>query len=153
MNATLNKRLHAVLAAHNLTGEKKEYAIYGFTNGRTSSSKDLTDAEAQVFISKLEEQIPKAHDPTKADEPQGSLNPLGIAQGMKFDKWGKPIPNPEAEPMRRYMLKLGYEKGKDPKFTKGWCERQGVNGEKKKFNDYTVAELKKLSEIFSSISF
>ena len=89
-------------------------------------------------------------DPSKGGEPEGS------ADGKPYvpkDKWGKPIPNPAAEPMRRYMLKLGYEKGKDPKFTKGWCERQGVNGEKKKFNDYTVAELKKLSEIFLSISF
>ena len=137
MTAYWNKRLHAELAARGLTGEKKEYAIYGFTDGRTSSSKDMSDAEARELIARLPPPPKRAEEAMPPKEPKQAWTP----------------PNPEAAPMRRYMLRLGMEKGKDFKFTKGWCEKQGVDGAKKKFNAYTVAELKKLSKIFKPINF
>jgi hypothetical protein len=163
MNAILNRRFYAVLAGAigHLKGEQHDDAkadiIRLHTQNKKHSAADLTDAEAEAIITAIQD--------VAATQPKATLNPpeggKPIAEsplsadlgGAKRDKWGKPIPNPEAEPMRRYMLKLGMQKGKDFKFTKGWCEKQGVNGEKKKFNDYTVAELKKLSEIFISIQF
>jgi hypothetical protein len=155
MNAILNRRFYAVLAGAigHLKGEQHDDAkadiIRLHTQNKKHSAADLTDAEAEAIITAVQDMtpsVPQRGKPVAESPPSGDL-------GGKRDKWGKPIPNPEAEPMRRYMLKLGMQKGKDFKFTKGWCERQGVNGEKKKFNDYTVAELKKLSEIFISIQF
>lgn len=147
MTAYWNKRLHAELALRGLTGDKKEYAIYGFTNGRTSSSKDLSNAEARELIASL----PKA--------PQAPLNPPEEGESEKATKKPWTPPNLEAEPMRKRLIAIAYSKGKDAKYVKDWCERQGVtvkteDGEqvvKKKFNEYTVADLKKLEAVFKKI--
>lgn len=145
MTAYWNKRLHAELGARKITGQNKEYVIYGFTNGRTSSPKDLSDAEARELINSL----PPPAEPPKEAAPKAAESPAAPKAAAKRKPYQHA--NPEAEPMRKRLIAMSYAKGKDVQFVKGWCEKQGVNGEKKKFNDYTVAELKKLSITFQKI--
>lgn len=60
MNQSLNKQIHALL---NNTGlaEQKANLVFGFTKGRSESSKDMTDGEAIDFINYLRQQ-PNAND-------------------------------------------------------------------------------------------
>lgn len=52
MNPKLNKRLHALLNQLSLKDQKAEL-VSNATNGRTSSSSDMTDDEAQKLIDSI----------------------------------------------------------------------------------------------------
>ncbi len=128
MDAKLNKRLHAALSTKigKLKGDAYDDAkaniIAVHTNGRTNSAKELTDAEAIGLIK--------------------SLMPMPEKKTFTY-------PNAEAQPMRRFVLTVGYNKGKVSEFTIGWFEKQSG----KKFNELTTAELKKLNATFETITF
>lgn len=119
MTNYLNKRLHAELAARGLTGDKKEYAIYGFTNGRTSSSADLSDAEAREFINSLPAAGGKDND--TASSPA---------------KWQPPTD--EADKRRKQILAIGYGIGWTKEKTIDWATADGT-----KFNDIPLEQLRK----------
>jgi hypothetical protein len=53
MNQKLNKRLHALLKQQGIKAEQKAEMVYHATNGRVTSSKDLTDDEALELIKAL----------------------------------------------------------------------------------------------------
>ena len=69
MNAQLNKRLHAIITKNGLV-EQKSDLINGVTQGRSTSSKDLTDTEALNLIEKLEAQYPLSKAIAKIDNKQ-----------------------------------------------------------------------------------
>ncbi len=52
MNPALNKQLHGLLTQTGLTPQKADL-VSGFTNGRSDSSKDLTNEEAKKMIAYL----------------------------------------------------------------------------------------------------
>ena len=53
MNPQLNKQLHSLLNATDLTGQKSNI-VHGFTDGRSDSSKELTNGEAEKMIKYLQ---------------------------------------------------------------------------------------------------
>ncbi len=56
MNYTLNKQLNGLLTSAGLTAQKNDLVL-GFTNGRSESRADLSDAEASEMIQYLEKVI------------------------------------------------------------------------------------------------
>jgi hypothetical protein len=136
MTATLNKRLHAVLAANNLTGDKKEYAIYGFTNGRTSSSKDLTDAEVKAFIASLPNNTPcPPKEEDSADAANNKRRKLcGLAHNIGWVV---------------YCAAKGGYKADMPRLY-GWVKQYGHLAPKA-LKDYTSDELNKLITQFKQV--
>lgn len=96
----------------------KEEQIQEFTNGRTGSLKDLSIAELEGLVARLNQMCrfrPKA-------QPKGADNPKG-------DK------------MRKSIIAIFYQMNRTAADAKQWAEKQGVRGTKKKFNDYTNGEL------------
>jgi hypothetical protein len=139
MTATLNKRLHAVLAANNLTGDKKEYAIYGFTNGRTSSSKDLTDAEVKAFIASLAPLSPPERGETAATSEADAANNkrrklCGLAHNIGWVVYCPTKGGYKADMPRLY----------------GWVKQYGHLAPKA-LKDYTSDELNKLITQFKQV--
>ena len=122
MNAQKNKTLHALLTATKLTGQKANLCL-GASEDRTEHSSELTDKEADALIAYLEKQVPNR----------------GIPGGVTADR------------LRKLLIAKGHNIGKHPNSVKAWCEKQGVNGVKKKFNDYTPQELRYLSEVFDKV--
>lgn len=60
MNQTLNKSIHALLSEAGLHSQKANI-IAGITQGRTESSKDMTDMEARQMITYLKLECGKQH--------------------------------------------------------------------------------------------
>lgn len=58
MNLQQNKQLHTLLSANGLMAEKANIVL-GFTQGRSESSKDLTDSEARELINYLQQASPR----------------------------------------------------------------------------------------------
>jgi hypothetical protein len=123
MNAHYNKILHAELGKRGLM-EMKADIIGEFTNGRTNSSKELTDAEARELIRILP-------NPSKGE---GSWKP-------------KP-----GDAMRKKILAMAAEigwknNGKiDVQRVNAWCEK--YSSFKKPLNAHTTEELNKLVNQF-----
>ncbi len=140
MTATLNKRLHAVLAANDLTGDKKEYAIYGFTNGRTSSSKDLTDAEAKAFMDSLPKSLSPALSKGEGDDAEAEKcntkrrKLCGMAHNVGWVVWCPAKGGYKADMPRLY----------------GWVKQYG-HCAPKALNEYTSKELNKLITQFGQV--
>lgn len=57
MNLQQNKQLHTLLSANGLMAEKANIVL-GFTDGRSESSRDLTDEEARELIDYLQKEKP-----------------------------------------------------------------------------------------------
>lgn len=116
MNAYWNKILHAELSAQGITGENKGFCIYGFTNGRTSSSKELSDAEARELVlslQRIKKEVPKADAPYQP-------------------------PDDVANNRRRQLLAVGYDVGWSKERIIEWATADGT-----RFNDISLAELSK----------
>lgn len=82
MNLQLNKQLHTLLSANGLMAEKANIVL-GFTQGRSESSKELTEREAREMI-----------------EWMRSLTPSPSPQRERGDAANK---------MRRKIISLAYE--------------------------------------------
>ena len=161
MTAHWNKRLHAELAARNIKGENKESLIDGFTKGRTGSAKDLTDAEARELIDRLPPIAHTSQAPSPPQSPQGGKRE-GKADGKADGKavvekvsWSKPDHNSPENTKRRRLFAMAYGiwgVSEDTRSRiKTWCETMGAGGTKRKFNEYTSAELSKLIGKFQKV--
>lgn len=117
MNPNLNKSIHALLSEAGLSSQKSNI-IAGITQGRTESSKEMTDMEARQMITYLKMECGKMH----ADK----------------DK------------KRKKLIALAYSIGENTQFVIAWAEKYGVNGVKRKFNQYTKQELHLLIEKFQN---
>lgn len=96
------------------SADRADY-IQEWTDGRTSSAREMTDIEAVKVIRHINVEYRKA---TKADL---------------------------RDQLRKRLIGMAYGIGFDTEWCKQWCEKNGVGaGEKrvcKKFNQYTVSEL------------
>lgn len=92
----------------------KEEVISNFTNGRTSSLKDLDHWELQELTRSLRQLAPP-------------VTPSG--DGGKADK------------MRKAIIAIFKSMNRTVEEAKTWAEKQGVKGVKKGFNEYTTGEL------------
>lgn len=126
MNHNNRKRLFAVLSNLGL-GEKEQRAtvIFGFTNGRTDSSKDLSDWEEEDLIRHLE-------DPQY--EACNKMRRKMISRAYEM-RWGNPHTQ---EGKREAVRKIN-----------DWCKESGYK--KKEFNAYTYDELPTLVSQFEEI--
>ena len=117
INKAQNGHLHALISKIGITKEEKKIMIHSATEGRSESSKDLTEWEAKCLIKALE-----------VNNPSTKIKP--------GDKQRKKI--------IMYFRNCGHSKdGKaDMSYINEWCKRYGYLH--KKLNDYTVKQLPKL---------
>lgn len=101
------------------TGMTKEEAVLTFTEGKHDSLRKLSQKDFQTLCNQLVK-LTSTRTFTPADA--------------------------KADSMRKAIISIFYQMDyKEPiKAAKAWAEKQGVNGEKKKFNDYNRQELKAL---------
>lgn len=124
----VNRHLHAEL---NRTGllEQKANLISGITNGRTESSREMTNLEANELI-----------------------------RWLKTQPNAKPV-DPRCEKMRRKIISLAWQMNwttktngqvkADIKRLNAWCEKSSYLH--KPLNDYQYAELPKLVSQFEAV--
>jgi hypothetical protein len=116
MNHAQNRTLHGLLTKRGLL-EQKGIIVYGFTNGRSESCKDLSFEEAAEMIDYL-----KSQDKTGPGANKMRRKIISLAHEMHWHLNGT-----QAIDMPRLN---------------GWCQKYGYLH--KKLNDYTYKELPKL---------
>lgn len=95
----------------------KEEMLLDFTNDRTSSLKELTDAELEEITKRIK-----------------SLSGLTYISNVIET-------NPTGDKMRKSIISIFKKMNCNTKEAIEWAEKQGVKGVKKPFNDYTNGEL------------
>ncbi len=104
----------------------KEDAVRSFTQGRTGSLRELDHWELQELTRRLQ----------AVDMPAPATPPPG---GEKANR------------MRKAIIAIFYNMKRTPADAIAWAEKQGVKGQKKKFNHYTTGELYVLISIAEKI--
>ena len=127
MNKTLFGHMMALLSTHGITDDARHDLIFSWTNGRTSSSKDLNDTEIRDLCFKLEHQF---------DAPT-------VDMYLQL----------ECKKLRSQVLKIATEVGiKDPddfiRFNRFMKEHSILH---KELKNYTLTELHELVKQFRSI--
>lgn len=125
MSTKFYKRFFALLTELGIV-EERAAIISGFTNGRTDSSRDLSDLDAALLIKKIEKQ------------------------------YGVDRERDNCEKLRKRLIGMSYGCGKDAKFVIDWAENHGVkdkhgNLNKRLFNYYNTAELLTLIGVFTKV--
>ena len=120
MNPRLNKQLHSLLTLQGLKEQKAEL-VSGVTEGRTSSSSDMTDDEARKLI--------------EAIKPTGVISPKNIDEAKKINTIRKCF---------SLFRQLGYYKGEKPDYDRinNFCIHR--SGSKKKLTEMDTKELSNL---------
>lgn len=126
MNHTNRKRLFAVLATIGMREEEDRHQlVYSFTKGRTRSTSDLSDYEAEQLINELE-----------SKKYQGANKMRRKIISMAYEmKWGAPY----TEESRKEAVRS----------IDAWCMKSGYI--KKPLNDFTYDELPKLVTQFQEV--
>lgn len=124
MNATLNRKFWALINHHGINADQKDGIVWDYTGGRTHHSSELTDEEATGLIRNLQ------------------------AMGNRGKTW---VAKDPCDNIRKQLIAMSYSIGEDLDFVKGWCEKYGIYGEKKRFNSYSVKELIGLREKFRKV--
>jgi len=125
MTTKFYKRFFALLTELGIV-EERAAIISGFTNGRTDSSRDLSDLDAALLIKQIEKQ------------------------------YGVDRERDNCEKLRKRLIGMSYGCGKDAKFVIDWAEKHGVkdkhgNLNKRLFNYYNTAELLTLIGVFTKV--
>jgi hypothetical protein len=125
MSTKFYKRFFALLTELGIV-EERAAIISGFTNGRTDSSRDLSDLDAALLIKQIEKQ------------------------------YGVDRERDNCEKLRKRLIGMSYGCGKDAKFVIDWAENHGVkdkhgNLNKRLFNYYNTAELLTLIGVFTKV--
>lgn len=125
MTTKFYKRFFALLTELGIV-EERAAIISGFTNGRTDSSRDLSDLDAALLIKQIEKQ------------------------------YGVDRERDNCEKLRKRLIGMSYGCGKDAKFVIDWAENHGVkdkhgNLNKRLFNYYNTAELLNLIAVFKKV--
>lgn len=104
----------AILKEANQRGLDMSYqeAVLDFTDGRTSSLKDLAPWELQE-----------------------------LQRNLRLFSRGDRTPGDKTDTMRKAIIAIFKSIGKDVAAAKAWAEKYGVKGVKRGFNDYTAQEL------------
>lgn len=131
MNLSLNAELHALLTNTGLAPQKKNLC-FGFTKGRSDSSRELTDGEAREFINYLRQQ-PNAKGKWQKDEAADKMRKKIISMAHECG-WHNLADNKWVIDMRHLDM---------------WCQQYSYL--KKEFNKYTVAELPVLVSQFERV--
>ena len=135
MDALLNRKFHALLAKLRMDADDKKSLVKHYTNGRTTSSKDMSDFEAKEVLRHLE-------------SVNRSLYPA--LQAQDFQRHADTTKT-SCDKLRKVLIAKSYTIGENVAFVKGWCEKYGIFGIKKCFNNYNAQELKGLIEKFNKV--
>lgn len=114
-------RLHTIVGKLGIDSEMKAELVNVITNGRSSSTKDLTHLECDALIKNLQVSVPKAGDKQRKKI-------LSIVHELG---WETPTGKIDWNALNPYLLKYGYLH--------------------KAFNDYTPKELPKLVTQFENL--
>lgn len=114
-------RLHTIFGKLGIGGEIKEELVYNATQGRATSSKELTHLECDSLIKSLQPDVPK-----EGDKQRKKI--LSIVHELG---WETPTGKIDWNALNPYLLKYGYLH--------------------KAFNDYTPKELPKLVTQFENL--
>jgi hypothetical protein len=66
-------------------------------------------------------------------------------------KGRKPTESYDCEQKRKRLIGMSYGIGQNAEFVKKWCEKYGVGGAKKRFNEYNSRELSGLIAKFAKV--
>lgn len=127
MNLPLNKQLHALLNQAGLSSQKTALVL-SFSNGRSESSKDLTNFETRQLIAYLQG-LPNAEQEAANRMRRKMLSYCHEMHWTVTNVYGKKIA--------------------DVQRLDGWCEKFGYLH--KKLNAYSHAELPKLVSQFERV--
>ncbi len=127
MNLPLNKQLHALLNQAGLSSQKTALVL-SFSNGRSESSKDLTNFETRQLIAYLQG-LPNAEQEAANRMRRKMLSYCHEMHWTVTNVYGKKIA--------------------DVQRLDGWCEKFGYLH--KKLNAYSHAELPKLLSQFKAV--
>lgn len=108
----------------------KEEVVSDFTQGRTTSLKELSGQELEAIVVRLNE-----------------------FSRFKPKAQAKQTENPKGDSMRKSIIAIFYKMNKTPAQAKDWAEKQGVRGIKRSFNDYTNSELFTLIRVAEKVLF
>ena len=115
----------------------KEELVEEFTEGRTSSLKELSAVELREIVLQLNRRTsPQQHPPSplqRRGEDKGGAKTIPA-------KYNTPE-EIEKNNMRKAIIAQFRFIGKKAIDAIEWAEKQGVKGQKKRFNDYTKQEL------------
>jgi hypothetical protein len=127
-----NKRLHLLLGKASLLAEKPELVSF-FTDGRTTSSRELTYEEAENFINYLEgmSQLQKTSGKESTEKMRRNIIAICYELG-----WIENSDNPEERKMNMAVID-------------SFIKQRGYI--KKPLNDFTLKELPKLVSQFKQI--
>jgi len=114
-------RLHTIIGKLGITPEIKEELVYNITQGRASSTKDLTHLECDTLIKTLQPNVP-----IEGDKQRKKI--LSIVHELG---WETPTGKIDWNTLNPYLLKYGYLH--------------------KSFNDYTPKELPTLVTQFENL--
>lgn len=149
MTQALNKQLHALLNSTQLMPQKA-VLVTSFTNGRSDSSRDMSQYEAIELIQHLKSIQTQAQANT-------APHPKHISQQLPTIKTDKE----RANTMRRKIIALAHNMGwsakhptsgnkiADMKRINDWCKKYGYLHIP--LNDYTAAQLPKLVTQFDNL--
>lgn len=123
-NGNKYARVFALLKQVNANGLNLTYqeAVSTLTNGRTASLSDLSAYEVQELERSLQAIAGTQHNVVVMSEYDAELEK-------------------EKDKMRKAIISAFKSIGRDVQDAKNWAEKYGVNGVKRKFNDYTKPEL------------
>lgn len=103
----------------------KDEIVYNFTQQRTRHLSDLSLKELDALCASLNQASGASYKP-------------------KDDK---------ADKMRKSIIAIFKSMGKDVSAAKSWAEKQGVNGDKKPFNQYSTQELFVLIKVAEKVRY
>jgi hypothetical protein len=132
------KAISTLLGKHNLV-DQKDSIIGSFTNGRTTSRKDMTKAEAAALIGHL-----KSLDPTdrRSDKMRNKI--LSMAHEMGWNLTPIPATSP-LTPLQGERVKSKV----DMAHVNNWCVKSGYLH--KPLDEYTYNELPRLVSQFEEV--
>lgn len=118
--------IHVLLNKLDMMDDKKAI-IEQYSNGRTSSSKELTILEAKALIGNLKSMIPESEDETKSKKMKNKI--IGMAHDIGWE--------------------LGASGKIDMERLNRWCVHSGSF--KKKLDEHSVSELTSLVSQFERV--
>lgn len=130
------KAIHTLLSKYKIDKEAKAAMVYGFSGGRCTSTKDLTDAEAVLLLRHLQ-----AHDPNRAAVEKMKGKIFYYCHEMGWTAPSQPPPEGGGGAPTRMVV--------DMKRLDAWCLKYSYLH--KKLDYYRYNELPKLVSQFEAL--
>ena len=138
------KCLHTIISKAGIPLERKVDMCMGFSDGRTTSSRELYDYEAKAMIAHL-----KSLDPEEKGKQKMIGKILYYAHEMQWTVWSRKSEVGSLKSENRKPITDNRHLVADIDRINAWCEKYSYL--KKKLDDYTYSELPKLVSQFQNV--